>query len=169
MLDNARGYGRRGSANTDAGDAVKSSALIAAAFAGVENYTYTGTKAWAFTGTVDANLITGGSVNDTLNGGQGDDTLRGNGGNDLLIGSEGDDELDGGVGNDKMLGGAGNDTYVVNAAGDSVNEEGNADTDDLVESSITVSLAAGGFLAIEDVLLTGATAINATGMSQPTS
>ena len=102
VLDNA-GDTVDEEANTDTGDEVKSSAAIAAAFAGVENYTYTGSKAWTFTGTADANKISGGSVNDSLNGGQGNDTLLGNGGNDTLAGDDGDDELDGGAGNDKML------------------------------------------------------------------
>ena len=144
-------------------DELKTKVKIAAGLVNIENYTYVGTVAWSFTGTSDDNKISGGAVNDTLNGGDGKDWLLGNGGNDLLAGNGGDDTLDGGIGNDKMQGGAGNDTYVINAAGDSVNEEANADTGDLVKSSITISLASGGFLAIENVLLTGATAINATG------
>jgi Ca2+-binding RTX toxin-like protein len=145
-------------------DELKTKVKIATGLANIENYTYIGTAAWSFTGTTDDNKIGGAAANDTLNGGQGNDTLNGNGGNDSLIGAEGDDLLDGGIGNDKMKGGSGNDTYVINAAGDSVDEEGNADADDLVKSSITISLASGGFLTIENVLLApGTTAINATG------
>ena len=147
--------------NTDSNDIVKSSALIGA-FAGIENYTYTGTKAWNFTGTTADNKVSGSSLNDTLDGGQGNDWLLGNGGNDSLIGAEGDDSLDGGAGNDKMLGGAGNDTYFVSALGDSVNEEGNADTDDLIKSSISISLLSAAFLGVEHVELIG-TAAKATG------
>ncbi len=149
-------------ANNDAADAVKTSATIAAAFTGIENYTYTGAKAWSFTGNDLNNVISGGTVNDSLDGGDGSDTLLGNGGNDTLIGGKGDDWLDGGIGNDKMKGGEGKDTYIVNAAGDTVEDDG-GDADDLVKSSVTVSLLSGSFLGIEDVILTGAVAINATG------
>jgi Ca2+-binding RTX toxin-like protein len=149
-------------ANNDAADAVKSSATIAAAFAGVENYTYTGAKAWNFTGNDLNNVVSGGAGNDSLNGGDGKDTLLGNGGNDTLTGGKGDDLLDGGIGNDKMKGGEGKDTYIVNAVGDTVEDDG-GDADDLVKSSVTVSLLSGGFLGIEDVILAGAVAINATG------
>jgi Ca2+-binding RTX toxin-like protein len=157
VLDNAGDKIDEG-ANTDTGDAVKSSALIAA-FAGVEDYTYTGTKAWNFIGTADANKISGGSVNDTLNGGQGNDTLLGNGGNDSLTGAEGNDLLDGGIGNDKMQGGVGNDIYVISALTDVLDEQG-VDADDLIKSSVSVSLAS--FLGIEHVELLG-TAAKATG------
>ncbi|HJT15180.1 MAG TPA: calcium-binding protein, partial [Dongiaceae bacterium] len=149
-------------ANADTGDAVKSSALIGAAFAGVENYTYTGTKAWAFIGTTDANQISGGSVNDSLNGGQGSDTLLGNGGNDSLTGAEGHDLLDGGTGDDKMSGGSGNDTYVVNAVGDAIVEGGGEGAEDRIMSSVSVNLLST-LAEIEYIVLTGATAINATG------
>ena len=45
--------------NTDTGDEVKSAApLIVAAIAGIEHYTYTGAKAWTFTGTAADNRIT---------------------------------------------------------------------------------------------------------------
>jgi serralysin len=157
VLDNAGDTVDEG-ANTDTGDEVKSSALIAA-FAGVENYTYTGTKAWNFTGTTAANRISGGSVNDTLNGGEGNDTLLGNSGNDSLTGAEGDDLLDGGIGNDKMSGGAGNDIYVISALTDAIDEQG-GDADDLLRSSVSVSLAS--YLGIEHVELLG-TAAKATG------
>ena len=149
--------------NTDSGDEVKSTAPIAAAFAGIENYTYTGTKAWNFTATAADNKISGGSVSDALNGGAGNDTLLGNSGNDVLIGEDGDDWLDGGIGNDKMKGGAGNDTYLVNALGDSIDEEGNLDTNDLVRSSVTINLATLGAGLVENAELIGATAIHATG------
>ncbi len=93
----------------------------------------------------------------------GNDTLSGNNGNDTLIGGNGVDWLDGGAGNDKMKGGAGNDTYVLSAATDVIDEEGNADTGDTVRAGFTVALGtlAGG--AIENAILLGATAINATG------
>ena len=160
IVDNAGDKVDEG-ANADTGDEVKSSLFIGL-FAGIENYIYTGTKAWSFTGTTANNKISGNTVNDTLNGADGNDMLLGNGGNDLLIGEAGDDTLDGGLGNDKMLGGAGNDTYVINALTDSINEEGNADTDDVVRSSVSVNLTSAAFAGIEHVELIG-TAANATG------
>jgi Ca2+-binding RTX toxin-like protein len=131
--------------NLGGGDLVKASVKITSVFAGVENYTYTGTTAWTFTGDGSDNKITGGSANDTL------------------IGLGGNDWLDGGLGNDKLKGGIGNDTYVINSTGDVIDEEGNTDLDDVVRSTITVNLAtlAGG--AIENAILLGALAINATG------
>ena len=149
--------------NTDTGDEVKSASVLLAAITGIEHYTFTGTKAWTFTGNGSDNRITGGSGADNLNGAGGNDTLLGNGGNDTLAGGSGADSLDGGTGNDLMKGGAGNDTYVVNAAGDKIDEEGNADTADLVRASVSVNLAtlAGGL--IENATLTGAAALKATG------
>ena len=149
--------------NTDTGDEVKSASVLLAAITGIEHYTFTGTKAWTFTGNGSDNRITGGSGADNLNGGAGNDTLLGNGGNDTLAGGIGADSLDGGTGNDLMKGGTGNDTYVVNAAGDKIDEEGNADTADLVRASVSVNLAtlAGGL--IENATLTGSAALKATG------
>jgi Ca2+-binding RTX toxin-like protein len=66
--------------------------------------------------------------------------------------------LNGGSGADTMTGGAGNDTYVIDEAGDSVNENDGEGTD-TVQSGITYSL--GSF--IENLTLTGTSAINGTG------
>lgn len=75
-----------------------------------------------------------------------------------LMGNGGANRLDGGAGADSMKGGAGNDTYVVDNVGDIVTEaaSGGADT---IESSITWVLGA----ELENLTLTGASAINATG------
>jgi Ca2+-binding RTX toxin-like protein len=148
-------------ANTDTGDEVKSS-LVLGLFAGIENYIYTGTKGWSFTGTTANNKLSGNTGNDTLTGSDGDDMLLGNGGNDTLVGEAGNDTLDGGAGSDKMLGGAGNDTYVINALSDVFDEAGNADTDDVVRSSISINLTAAALADIEHIELTG-TAASGTG------
>ncbi len=152
-------------ANADTGDEVKSAIVRFAAITGIENYTYTGALAWTFAGTASNNRISGGSGADNLDGADGDDTILGNAGNDTLTGGIGNDLLDGGLGNDAMKGGVGNDTYVVNAAGDKIDEEGNADTADLVRSSISINLAALAGGLIENATLLGAVAINATGNS----
>ena len=102
--------------------------------------------------------LTGTSGVDTLNGGSGNDTLYGLAGNDTLNGNAGDDYLDGGTGNDTMRGGTGNDIYIVNSASDIVVENLNEGTDS-VQSSVTYTLANN----VENLTLTGATAINGTG------
>ena len=140
--------------NTDTSDEVRSASILLGAMAGIEHYAYGGAAAWAFTGTSIDNKLSGGSNIDALDGGDGNDTLSGNNGNDTLIGGTGDDWLDGGAGNDKVKGGSGNDTYTIDTAGDIIDEEGSTDSDDVVRSSITVSLAALGGGAIEHAVLT---------------
>ena len=109
--------------------------------------------------------MSGGSGSDTLNGAEGNDTLLGNIGNDTLIGGLGDDWLDGGAGNDKLKGGAGNDTYIVNVAGDTIDEEGNADAEDVVRTTVSVDLSVLGGGRIEQAILLGTGYINAVGNS----
>jgi Ca2+-binding RTX toxin-like protein len=115
----------------------------------VENLTLTGTTAINGTGNALANVITGNS---------GANTLSGAAGNDTLIGNAGDDRLDGGVGNDSMTGGAGNDVYVVDSATDATVEVAAGGTD-TVEASISWTLGT----EVENLTLTGTTAINGTG------
>ncbi len=106
----------------------------------VENLTLTGTTAINGTGNTLDNALTGNSANNTLTGGAGNDTL------------------DGGAGDDTMVGGTGNDTYVVNVATDVVTENANEGTD-TVQSSVSYTLGAN----VENLILTGTTAINGTG------
>jgi Ca2+-binding RTX toxin-like protein len=82
----------------------------------------------------------------------------GNALNNILTGNSANNTLDGGVGADTMIGGVGNDTYVVDSAGDVVTENAGEGTD-LVQSSITYALGSD----VENLTLTGAAAINATG------
>jgi Ca2+-binding RTX toxin-like protein len=74
------------------------------------------------------------------------------------VGTAGADTLSGTTGAEQLAGLAGNDTYVVNNVGDVVVENLNEGTD-LVQSSVTYALAAN----VENITLTGTTAINATG------
>jgi serralysin len=76
-------------------------------------------------------------------------SLTGNGANNVL---------DGGAGADTMAGGAGNDTYMVENAGDVVSEAAGAGID-TVQASVSHVLAAN----VENLVLTGAAAINGTG------
>ncbi|MHB1214728.1 MAG: VCBS domain-containing protein [Thiobacillus sp.] len=102
--------------------------------------------------------LLGGDGNDTLDGGNGGGYLSGGAGNDIIAGGDGSDTLAGGTGDDTMTGGAGDDTYFVDSQGDLANEAGNAGHD-TVYSSITHTLSG----TIEDLYLTGWSAIDATG------
>lgn len=95
---------------------------------------------------------------DILYGNTGNDNLDGGAGNDNLNGGSGNDLLTGGTGNDTMIGGVGNDVYVVDSSSDLVTEKSGEGTD-TVKSGITWTLGAN----LENLILTGATAINGTG------
>ncbi len=84
--------------------------------------------------------------------------FNGTTGNDVLTGTVYDDTLNGLGGSDSMGGGAGNDTYIVDNTGDVVTEGANAGAD-TVRSSVTYTLGAN----VENLTLTGTTAINGTG------
>ncbi len=130
------------------------------------------------TGSADADYIDaarsndsvlGGNGNDTILGGVGRDTLEGEGGNDSILGGNGDDSLTGGAGNDTLngqagidtlVGGAGNDRYIYDGSADSFVELAGQGTDQ-VNASASFSLTIGD--NIENVVLTGSAAINATG------
>lgn len=111
---------------------------------------------------------------DTVDGAGGDDIIHGEGGNDTLSGGSGFDTLDGGIGNDTLDGGAnvdtlkggdGSDTYIIGSNGffqplDSIVEKIGLKGDiDTVKSSVTYTLGAN----LENLVLTGAAAINGTG------
>jgi Ca2+-binding RTX toxin-like protein len=78
--------------------------------------------------------------------------------NNVLTGNSGANVLDGGSGADTMSGGAGDDTYIVDKTTDTVTEAANAGTD-TVQSSVTYTLPTN----VENLILTGTTAINGTG------
>lgn len=104
----------------------------------------------------DAIYLSGG--NDRVYGFTGKDVIYGGGGNDWMDGGAHDDYLNGNAGNDTMIGGTGDDQYVVDSTGDIVTEGADAGTD-LVITSITYTLGAN----VEDLLLSGTTALNGTG------
>ncbi|SMC46565.1 beta strand repeat-containing protein [Sporomusa malonica] len=78
--------------------------------------------------------------------------------NDVMNGGAGDDTLDGRGGADIMTGGLGNDTYIIDNIGDVVTEL-SGEGSDTVKSSISYTLGAN----LENLILTGAMAIDATG------
>jgi Ca2+-binding RTX toxin-like protein len=75
-----------------------------------------------------------------------------------LVGNSGNNNLNGGGGADTMEGGAGNDIYVVDNINDLV-VEASGEGMDLVQSSVSYSLSEN----VENLTLTGAGSINATG------
>jgi Ca2+-binding RTX toxin-like protein len=76
----------------------------------------------------------------------------------IVIGNAGNNVLNGMAGADTLIGGAGNDTYVVDNAGEIVTENAGEGTD-LVQTSLAHTLAAN----LENLTLTGSSAVNATG------
>jgi trimeric autotransporter adhesin len=103
---------------------------------------------WTLGSNVESLTLTGSSA---ING-------TGNTLNNTLSGNVGDNILDGGAGNDTLIGGLGNDTYIVNTLSDIITENAGEGAD-TVQSSITWTLGDN----LENLTLTGTTAINGTG------
>jgi Ca2+-binding RTX toxin-like protein/subtilase family serine protease len=136
-------------------------------FSGIGSFNYTiSDGSTTSTATVTITVIDppltlqGTTKNDTLTGKSGNDQLYGNAGNDTLIGNAGNDLLDGGTGNDTLIGGLGNDTYIVDTLSDTITEN-SGEGIDTVQSSITWTLGNN----LENLTLTGTSAINGTGNS----
>ncbi len=111
-------------------------------------------------GSGNADVLVGGSGNDTLMGLGGDDTINGGAGNDVIFGGDGDDLLNGGSGNDQIFGGDGDDTIVASAGNDVINGGAGLDTYDIS--------AAGAGGALVD-LLAGSGFSSVTGLDSLTS
>ena len=103
-------------------------------------------------------LTGAGVINAT--GNTGNNVLTGNTGNNILTGDAGNDTLNGGVGIDTLIGGTGDDIYVVDSTTDVITEN-SAEGTDTIQSSVTFDLTA--LTNIENLTLTGTTAINGTG------
>ncbi len=111
------------------------------------------------------NLTLTGSAGNSGTGNGLDNVINGNLGANTLTGGDGDDTLNGGNGNDTMIGGDDDDSYFVNAAGDVVTEgSGVGSGTDTINSSITFDLGVNG-INVENLTLTGVSAIDGTGSS----
>ena len=97
-----------------------------------------------------------------VTGSAGANNLIGSNGNDILTGGAGNDTLNGGLGADSMTGGLNDDTYVVDNLGDTITELDDEGTD-TVRINRTVDMNVALFTEIENVVLTGVAALNATG------
>jgi Ca2+-binding RTX toxin-like protein len=88
--------------------------------------------------------------------GTGSLTGIGNGLANIITGNSAANILNGGIGADTMQGGLGNDTFIVDDVGDVATDTGGVDT---VQSGVTITLHA----SIDNLILTGAAAVNGTG------
>ncbi|MGH8729420.1 MAG: calcium-binding protein [Burkholderiales bacterium] len=140
-------------------DTVQSSVSFSLS-ANVENLTLMGASTIDGMGNELDNDLLGNDSSNNLSGGAGNDRLFGMGGDDILSGGAGNDLFDGAGGADTMIGEGGDDRYVVENVGDVVSESSEQGIDE-VQSEITYTLG----LNLENLTLTGASAINGTGNS----
>ena len=112
---------------------------------GIENLTLGSTGDFNGTGNVLANMLLGNEGKNTLTGDKGNDTLKG------------------GQGADTLIGGVGNDIYFVDNFGDLVVDKA-GEGKDTVFTSVSLGLAEE--QEIETLILSSASAINATGNSK---
>jgi Ca2+-binding RTX toxin-like protein len=112
----------------------------------IENVILTGLKTGqSIIGNTSANILTGNNRANTLTGGAGNDSLD-NGGR---------------AAGDSLEGGTGDDTYIIrNSLSDTITEKTNEGTD-TVKTSVSYSLA--NVANVENIVLIGASAVNATG------
>ena len=108
----------------------------------------------------DTYTLSGNVENLSLTGGS-NINATGNALANTITGNSGDNSIDGGLGADTLIGAAGNDTLVWNGSVNSSLDGGSEN--DWVSSDFGVVLTNAPFTNIENILLTGTAAINATG------
>ena len=133
--------------------AISEASLVLLGF--LENLVLAGAAPVDGTGNALGNTLTGNGAANRLSGLDGNDSLLGGGGVDRLEGGAGNDTLTGGGGADVLDGGLGDDTYVL-AGADTILDAGGVDT---VRIGAAHTLGA----AMENLVLTGAAAVNGTG------
>jgi hypothetical protein len=100
-------------------------------------------------------------LDDVIEGQDGNDTLFGLAGDDDLRGGDGNDVLDGGAGIDDLAGGIGDDVYIVTDLADTIVESPGEGSDTVLSAVISLDLA--DFTGIENLALSGTTALSLTG------
>jgi Ca2+-binding RTX toxin-like protein len=109
-------------------------------------------------GSESADTVIGSALSDNIYVNGGNDIVHAGAGFDTIEGGDGNDLLDGGADIDNMEGGAGDDIFVVDSSSDTVQENAGEGTD-TVQASATFTLSSN----VENLILTGANAINGTG------
>ncbi|MCX7084823.1 MAG: cadherin-like domain-containing protein [Methylococcales bacterium] len=112
------------------------------------------------------NLILTGTAKINGTGNASDNLLIGNSANNELTGGDGNDTLDGSTGNDTLTGGSGDNTYILDNKKDVfIEEDENGDFGgiDTLVIPFTYTLKSADIEVIENLTLSGKTAINATG------
>lgn len=102
------------------------------------------------------------NTDDVLYGDEDNNIISGGGGKDRIYGMGGNDQLDGGSGADTLYGGSGNDRFIVRDTTDVIREL-SGDGIDTVQTAMSYSLAT--VNNVENIILTGADSVNATGNS----
>ncbi len=110
--------------------------------------------------TIGAGQDTLSNIENLIGSGFGDN-LTGDAKHNVLTGGAGNDTLRGWSGADSLIGGTGNDSYFVENSGDVVTEKFSQGTDN-VSSTVAYTLLTN----VENLTLTGASAINGTGNGQ---
>lgn len=105
------------------------------------------------------NVTLGTNIENLTLTGSSDINGTGNTLNNTITGNDGANILNGGSGNDTMSGADGDDTYIVDSASDTVTEEASEGTD-TVQTGITYTISD---VDVENLTLTGSSAINGTG------
>ncbi|MEP9352368.1 calcium-binding protein [Xanthobacter sp. KR7-65] len=131
-------------------DLVRTSLSSYTLAAALEDLTYTGAGDFTGNGNASANVLTGGTANDTFTAGAGNDTLYGRSGNDWL---------DGGTGSDALIGGTGDDVYLVDSTGDAITEYADGGNDTVRTTLVSYTLAP----ELENLVYTGTGGANFTG------
>jgi Ca2+-binding RTX toxin-like protein len=106
------------------------------------------------------NLTLSGSSNLNGTGNTLNNQIVGNTGANSLTGGAGNDTLDGGAGVDTLVGGTGDDVFTVDSTSDVITESAGQGTDTVI-SSVSLTLGSD----VENLTLTGSSAINGTGNS----